>query len=56
MASTAGAMMRQGPHHSAQKSTSTGFVDFKTSASKFSSVNVNVFLPAILLEPPMGTF
>src|SRR6185312_8989576 len=30
--SSAGAIIRQGPHHSAQKSTSTGFLDSSTSA------------------------
>src|SRR3954471_11464653 len=30
--SSAGAIMRQGPHHSAQKSTSTGFLESRTSA------------------------
>src|SRR5665213_1789065 len=30
--SRAGAIMRQGPHHSAQKSTRTGFLESRTSA------------------------
>src|ERR1700744_141752 len=30
--SSAGAIIRQGPHHSAQKSTSTGFLASRTSA------------------------
>src|SRR6202012_410259 len=30
--SSAGAIMRQGPHHSAQKSTRTGFLESRTSA------------------------
>src|ERR1700761_6048151 len=30
--SSAGAIMRQGPHHSAQKSTRTGFLESSTSA------------------------
>src|SRR6201991_2241501 len=30
--SRAGAIMRQGPHHSAQKSTKTGFLESRTSA------------------------
>jgi hypothetical protein len=29
--------MRQGPHHSAQKSTTTGSADFSTSDSKLAS-------------------
>src|SRR5215216_4339073 len=37
ISSSAGAIMRHGPHHSAQKSTTTGLVDFSTSASKFAS-------------------
>ena len=39
-ASTCGAIMRHGPHHSAQKSTSTGVDDFSTACWKLSSVNV----------------
>src|ERR1700694_4160151 len=34
ISSSAGAIMRQGPHHSAQKSTTTGPVALSTSASK----------------------
>src|SRR4029077_15144186 len=37
ISSSAGAIMRQGPHHSAQKSTTTGADDFSTSASKLAS-------------------
>src|SRR5262245_49922076 len=37
-----GAIILQGPHHSAQKSTSTGVVDFKTSSSKFATVRVTI--------------
>src|SRR5207249_5478128 len=37
ISSSAGAIMRQGPHHSAQKSTTTGPVAFSTSASKLAS-------------------
>src|SRR4029077_14931218 len=43
-----GARARQGPHHVAQKSTSTGVSDFKTSWSKFASVTSTIPLPAIL--------
>jgi hypothetical protein len=32
--------MRQGPHHSAQKSTTTGPVAFNTSESKLASVTL----------------
>src|SRR6202790_4941659 len=42
-----GAIARQGPHHVAQKSTSTGLSDFKTSWSKFASVTSTIPLPAI---------
>src|SRR4051812_40230603 len=37
ISSRAGAIMRHGPHHSAQKSTTTGLVDLSTSASKVAS-------------------
>src|SRR5579883_1017375 len=38
ISSSAGAIMRQGPHHSAQKSTTTGSLALSTSASKVASV------------------
>ena len=38
-ASTVGATRRQGPHHSAQKSTKTGVEAWITDASKFPSVS-----------------
>src|SRR3546814_14822398 len=34
ISSNAGAIILQGPHHSAQKSTTTGLSDFSTSSSK----------------------
>src|SRR6185312_8679568 len=37
ISSRAGAIMRQGPHHSAQKSTTTGLVDLSTSVSNVAS-------------------
>src|SRR5436190_13617815 len=40
-----------GPHHSAQKSTSTGSLAFKTSISKFASVNSLVLAPAMWSLP-----
>src|ERR1700730_19365659 len=40
-------MARHGPHQVAQKSTRTGFSDFKTSWSKFASVTSTIPLPAI---------
>src|ERR1035438_4555092 len=48
--STIGAMARHGPHQAAQKSTSTGFSDFNTSASKLASVTSTMALLAI--HPP----
>src|SRR5580704_14387913 len=38
ISSNAGAIMRQGPHHSAQKSTTTGSVALRTSFSNVASV------------------
>src|SRR5271166_58385 len=38
ISSKAGAIMRQGPHHSAQKSTTTGSLALSTSLSKVASV------------------
>src|ERR1700741_2728646 len=37
ISSSAGAIIRQGPHHSAQKSTTTGSADFHTSDLKLAS-------------------
>src|SRR5476651_2265590 len=37
ISSSAGAIMRHGPHHYAQKSTTTGAEDFRTSDSKLAS-------------------
>src|ERR1039457_6492739 len=45
--SSTGAIILHGPHHSAQKSTSTGAVDFNTSASKLSWVRLTIFGDAI---------
>src|SRR4051812_1029091 len=42
ISSSAGPIMRQGPHHSAQKSTTTGSADFSTSWSKLVSVTFMV--------------
>src|SRR5206468_5700839 len=49
MESTVGASARHGAHHAAQKSTSTGVVDFTTSDSKLESVISTVFSP---MSPP----
>jgi hypothetical protein len=38
--------MRQGPHHSAQKSTTTGSDDFNTSESKLASE----VLPTVMMH------
>src|ERR1700753_4074690 len=38
ISSTTGPTIRQGPHHSAQKSINTGLSDLRTSSSKFASV------------------
>src|SRR5579863_10025959 len=45
--SIVGAICRQGPHHSAQKSTKTGTSDRNTSWSNVESVKLSVFKPAI---------
>src|ERR1700724_2367794 len=47
ISSSAGAIMRQGPHHSAQKSTTTGPVALSTSASK----SVSETLPTAIGVP-----
>src|SRR5438874_4850630 len=43
-ASTCGAIIRQGPHQTAQKSTSTGTSDFSTSSSKSAAVTAVALL------------
>ena len=51
ISSKAGAICLQGPHHSAQKSTKTGLLEPKTSASKLASVTLLVaiiFLPLFM--------
>ncbi len=42
ISSSAGPIARQGPHHSAQKSTTTGSADCSTSCSKLASVTFTV--------------
>src|SRR6185369_13213179 len=49
IASTVGARARHGAHHAAQKSTSTGVLDFSTSDSKLVSVISIVLAP---MNPP----
>src|SRR5688572_5485717 len=41
--SSTGAIILQGPHHCAQKSTRTGPADFSTSSSKLASVTCDMF-------------
>src|SRR5438270_3065767 len=48
ISSSAGAIIRHGPHHSAQKSTRTGPSDPRTSEEKLWSVTVLVAMAAIL--------
>src|SRR6476661_6534132 len=50
ISSNAGAIIRQGPHHSAQKSTRTGPSAPKTSLAKLWSVTVLVAMAATLLR------
>src|ERR1700684_896064 len=42
ISSSAGAIMRQGPHHSAQKCTHTGSLDSMTSVAQLASVTLAV--------------
>jgi hypothetical protein len=44
-----GAIILQGPHHSAQKSTSVGTWDFTTFSAKFSVVKVRMLGAAIFV-------
>src|SRR5262249_10554853 len=44
-----GDSMRQGPHHGAQKSTTTGLSDLRTSASQLAEVNSSKLSLAICL-------
>src|SRR5436309_6021872 len=51
ISSSVGAMVRQGPHHAAQKSTRTGTVALMTSPSKVCSVTAAAFP---MEKPPRG--
>src|SRR6266576_2953044 len=56
-----GAIILQGPNHSAQKSTSTGVDDFKTSCSKLASVRMTILFAdmrqeGIQIEVNVGGF
>src|SRR5438477_11659535 len=53
--STIGPIILQGPHHSAQKSTSTGVSDLSTSCSKLASVKVTIFAADIQLQCVWGS-
>src|SRR6201989_2921549 len=50
ISSSAGALMRHGPHHSAQKSTTTGLVDLSTSASKVASDTLPTVMGYLVFE------
>src|ERR1700733_9884896 len=49
ISSKAGAIMRQGPHHSAQKSTTTGPLALSTSASNVASVTFSTMKNLVFL-------
>src|SRR3954466_8803073 len=52
ISSSDGAIIRQGPHHSAQKSTTTGSLDFNSALSNVESVTfaVDMMCLSILLD------
>src|SRR5688572_8880190 len=50
ISSRIGETWRHGPHHSAQKSTTTGLSADRTSALKLSSVTVLVLAPTVFLS------
>src|SRR5665213_663071 len=52
--SRAGAICLQGPHHSAQKSTSTGKSACRTTFSKDSSVTLTLLMFTLRIDPPAG--
>src|SRR5262249_28829452 len=54
ISSSAGAIMRHGPHHSAQKSTTTGSADFNTSDSKLASDTLPTAMAITLLSLKRG--
>src|ERR1700761_2991135 len=49
ISSTTGPTIRQGPHHSAQKSTNTGLSDLSTNSSKFASVISKAMISIFLI-------
>src|ERR1700680_3515107 len=56
ISSSAGAIMRQGPHHSAQKSTTTGPLALSTSCSKVASVVLSTMKNLTFLQETAGLF
>src|SRR5438477_3680342 len=57
--STIGAIIRHGPHHVAQKSTSTGLSAFRTAVSKSLSVTSSMFAtctPSLKTQSPESDF
>src|SRR5215208_6408683 len=54
ISSRVGATIRQGPHQEAQKSTSTGTSDFRTSLSKVSLVTLTTLSLAIGSDSPFS--
>jgi len=51
ISSSAGAIIRQGPHHSAQKSTTTGSADLSTSDSKVESDTLPTAMGNLVSHP-----
>src|SRR5262245_43940969 len=56
ISSSAGAIIRQGPHHSAQKSTTTGLVAFNTSDSKVASETLPTAMEYLVVLLKNGAF
>src|SRR6202044_1928632 len=56
ISSSAGAIMRQGPHHSAQKSTTTGPLALSTSCSNVASVVLSTMKNLTFLQESAGLF
>src|SRR5262245_10904399 len=56
ISSSAGAIIRQGPHHSAQKSTTTGLLAFNTSDSKVASETLPTAMEHLVVLGKDGAF
>src|SRR6202142_4610655 len=56
ISSRTGAIILQGPHHSAQKSSSTGRSDFSTSLSNVASLVWTILELLTAGAPPLGDF